>query len=78
MYLMHLQFLGFREDPATLAASPAFYKQLRDTMKTIAPLVEFLNEPLVASQQPDKQAHMLSDQPVRRGYREDGLFGART
>lgn len=77
-YLMHRQFLGFREDPATLAASPAFYKQLRDTMKIIAPLVSFLNEPLIASQQPDKQAHMLSDQPVRRGYREDGLFGART
>lgn len=77
-YLMHRQFLGFREDPATLAASPAFYRQLLDTMKTIAPLVSFLNEPLIAWQQPEKQPHMLSDQPLRRGYREDGLFGART
>ena len=77
-YLMHRQFLGCREDPATLASSPTFYKQLRDTMKTIAPLVSFLNEPLIASQQPDRQPHMLSSQPVRHSYREDGLFGART
>jgi uncharacterized protein (TIGR02453 family) len=75
-YLMHRQFLGFREDPATLAASPTFYRQLRDTMKTIAPLVSFLNEPLIEAQRPEKQAHILSDLPVG-SYGDRGLFGAR-
>ena len=46
-YLQHKQFLGFREEPAALAASPDFYKQLVSTLKTLAPLVRFLNEPLL-------------------------------
>lgn len=46
-YLRHKQFLGFREEPAAFAASPGFYKELLKTMKTLAPLVRFLNEPLV-------------------------------
>jgi hypothetical protein len=33
------------------------------TLKTIVPLVTFLNEPLIEAQRPDRQAHMLSDQP---------------
>src|SRR5688500_498616 len=72
---MHRPFLGVREDPATLAASPTFYKQLRDTMKTIAPLVSFLNEPLIEAQRPERQAHMLSEQSIAN-YGERGLFGA--
>lgn len=60
-YLMHRQFLGFREDPAALAASPVFYTQLRETLKTIVPLVTFLNEPLIEAQRPERQAHLLSD-----------------
>ena len=47
-YLMHKQFLGFREEPAAFAAAPGFYKALLKTLKTLAPLVRFLNEPLVA------------------------------
>jgi uncharacterized protein (TIGR02453 family) len=58
-YLMHRQFLGFREDPAELAASPTFYRQLRDTMKTIVPLVSFLNEPLIEAQRPERRAHLV-------------------
>lgn len=46
-YLQHKQFLGFREEPAAFAAAPDFYRQLVSTMKTLAPLVRFLNEPLV-------------------------------
>jgi uncharacterized protein (TIGR02453 family) len=61
-YLVHRQFLGFREEPATLAASPAFYRQLRDTMKTIAPLVSFLNEPLLQAQRPERQATIFAAQ----------------
>jgi uncharacterized protein (TIGR02453 family) len=60
-YLMHRQFLGFREDAAESAASPVFYRQLRDTLKTIVPLVTFLNEPLIEARRPERQAHILSD-----------------
>ena len=60
-YLMHRQFLGFREEPAQLAASPAFYKQLLGTMKTIVPLVCFLNEPLLEATRTERRPHILSD-----------------
>jgi uncharacterized protein (TIGR02453 family) len=56
-YLMYRQFLGFREDPAQLAASTTFYKQLIGTMKTIVPLVSFLNEPLIEAGRPERRAH---------------------
>ena len=71
-YLTHRQFLGFREDPAAFAASPAFYKQLRDTLKTIVPLVTFLNEPLLEAQRPERQATILTD-----ALYETTVFGAR-
>jgi hypothetical protein len=57
--------MGFREEDAALATRADFYKQLRDTFQAIAPLVQFLNEPLVASQQPDRRAHIL-DEPLTR------------
>ena len=60
-YLMHRQFLGYREEPAAFASSATFYKQLVGTLKTIAPLVSFLNEPLIEATRPDRQAHILSD-----------------
>jgi uncharacterized protein (TIGR02453 family) len=66
-YLMHRQFMAFREEPAALATSKDFYKQLRDSFRTIAPLVEFLNEPLIASQRPDRRAHMFEDEAA--GFR---------
>jgi uncharacterized protein (TIGR02453 family) len=61
-YLIHRQFLGFREDPAAFAASPTFYRQLLGTLKTIVPLVTFLNEPLLEAAQPSRRAHILADQ----------------
>ena len=60
-YLQHRQFMGFREEAAAFATSKDFYKQLRDTLETIAPLVQFLNEPLIASQQPERRAHFFDD-----------------
>jgi uncharacterized protein (TIGR02453 family) len=60
-YLMHRQFLGFREEPAALAAASDFYKQLLWTLKTIVPLVTFLNEPLLEATRTQRQAHILSD-----------------
>ena len=71
-YLMHRQFLGFREGPATAAASPAFYTQLRETLKTIVPLVAFLNEPLLEARRPERQATILADSRY-----DTTFFGAR-
>lgn len=46
-YLRHRQFLAAREHPATFACDPAFYKGLLSVFRQVAPLVRFLNEPLV-------------------------------
>jgi uncharacterized protein (TIGR02453 family) len=48
-YLRLRQFLGGREFPASFAASPRFYAGLLSVFKGTAPLVRFLNEPLVAA-----------------------------
>jgi uncharacterized protein (TIGR02453 family) len=61
-YLQHRQFMGYREEAAIFATQKGFYKQLRTTLETIMPLVRFLNEPLVASQQPDRRAHIFEEQ----------------
>ena len=58
-YLMHKQFLGFREEPGAFAASKDFYKNLLVTFKALAPLVQFLNEPLVAAESPSRKARIL-------------------
>lgn len=60
-YLMHRQFMAFREDKPTMATSKDFYKQLRHTLQTIAPLVQFLNAPLIAAERPERRAHILDD-----------------
>ena len=59
---MHRQFMGYREEAAAFATKKDFYKQLRGTLETIMPLVRFLNEPLVASQQPDRRAHIFEEE----------------
>lgn len=60
-YLLYRQFLGYREEPAAFATSPAFYKQLLSTMKTIVPLVTFLNEPLLEAQRVERRPHIFSE-----------------
>jgi uncharacterized protein (TIGR02453 family) len=60
-YLQHRQFIAFREEPAAFATSTHFYKELRATIETIVPLVQFLNEPLVHAQETSRQPHILSD-----------------
>ena len=60
-YLMHKQFMGFREEPAAFATSKDFYKHLLGTFKTLAPLVRFLNEPLIAAQSTARKAHILDE-----------------
>ncbi len=64
-YLMHKQFLGFREEPAAFATSKNFYQNLLGTFKTLAPLVKFLNEPLIAATSPSRGGHILDDQRGR-------------
>jgi uncharacterized protein (TIGR02453 family) len=61
-YLMYRQFLGYREEPAALASSATFYTQLVGTLKTIVPLVSFLNEPLVDAARPERRAHLLAEE----------------
>ena len=58
-YLMHKQFLGFREEPGSFATSRSFYTDLLATFKTLAPLVQFLNEPLIAAEAPSRKAHIM-------------------
>lgn len=60
-YLMHKQYLGFREEPAAFAARPDFYRQLLQAMKALAPLVAFLNEPLIERLRVDRRAHILDE-----------------
>lgn len=71
-YLHHRQFIAFREDEAAFATSTNFYRELRSTIETIAPLVQFLNEPLVAATKAERQAHMFGGlQGVTRGEEEE-------
>lgn len=59
-YLQHRQFIAFREEEPVMATSKTFYQQLRSTLETITPLVQFLNEPLVASLQTERRPHVFA------------------
>ena len=48
-FLKHRQFLAGREFPARFATSPKFYSGLLAVFRQIAPLVKYLNEPLIGS-----------------------------
>ena len=65
-YLQFRQFMAFREEAAAFATSRNFYRQLTQTLETIAPLVQFLNEPLVEALRADRRAHILSDDLILR------------
>lgn len=60
-YLMHKQFMAYREEAASFATSPDFYKNLVGTFRTLAPMVRFLNEPLIAAESPARKAHILDE-----------------
>lgn len=51
-YLRMRQFLAGKGFPAALAATPRFYPSLLGVFKTIAPLIRFLNEPLLKRARP--------------------------
>lgn len=46
-FLRYRQFLAAKEFPAEFACSPKFYAGLLGVFKQVAPLVRFLNEPLI-------------------------------
>jgi uncharacterized protein (DUF2461 family) len=50
-FLKYKQFLAFCERPAEFATTPGFYRTILAAFKVLAPLVAFLNEPLVAGVQ---------------------------
>jgi uncharacterized protein (TIGR02453 family) len=51
-YLRFRQFLAGREFPASFATSPRFYPGLLTVFRRIAPLITFLNEPLLPGPAP--------------------------
>jgi len=61
-YLQYRQFMGYREEAAGFATKQDFYRQLRNTLETIMPLVRFLNEPLVASLKTERRAHIFDEE----------------
>jgi uncharacterized protein (TIGR02453 family) len=63
-YLQFKQFLAYREEAAEFATRPDFYRQLLRTFRQLAPLVHFLNEPLVALQ--GRTTPLLQQAPPRR------------
>jgi uncharacterized protein (TIGR02453 family) len=48
-YLRYRQFLGGKEFPTRFACSPGFYAGVVGVFREVAPLVTFLNEPLLKS-----------------------------
>ncbi len=62
-YLRHKQFIGFREEAASFATRPDFYRELLATFEALAPLCRFLNEPLLARLKMDTRAHILGADP---------------
>jgi uncharacterized protein (TIGR02453 family) len=47
-YLKYRQFVVGREFPAGFASSPSFYRGVLNVFRHLAPLTQFLNEPLLA------------------------------
>lgn len=47
-WLRHTQFIAAREETAAFATRPTFYRELRTTFRALVPLIDFLNEPLLA------------------------------
>jgi uncharacterized protein (TIGR02453 family) len=60
-FLKYRQFLAACERPAEFATTPGFYRTLLAAWKTLAPLVHFLNEPLVAGLPGGLPGHAWTD-----------------
>ena len=75
-FLQHRQFLAFREEPANFATSKTFYLQLKGTLETIAPLVAFLNEPLISSLSHERRAHAFDKRLLGSARGEDEEYSS--
>ncbi len=64
-FLKYKQFLAGCERPAEFAASAGLYRTLLTAFKTLAPLVAFLNEPLVAGLQAGELGRAWTDAEER-------------
>ena len=64
-YLKLRQFLAFREYPAAFCTSARFYPAVVRLFERLAPLIRFLNEPLLAAARPADP--LLTSSPVSRG-----------
>jgi len=65
-YLKLKQFLFGRDYPAAFAVSPKFYKEVVTLFERMAPVVHFLNDPLLAGlSRRDPLARALDRTPVR-------------
>ena len=73
-YLQFKQFMGSREESASFACRPDFYKHLLATFKTVVPLCRFINEPLVARQREHRVFVFAPDErePGVSDYRRNG------
>jgi uncharacterized protein (TIGR02453 family) len=58
-YLQYKQFIGAREEAASFACRPDFYKHLLATLTAYVPLCRFLNEPLMARRQNEHRLEVL-------------------
>jgi uncharacterized protein (TIGR02453 family) len=66
-YLRMKQFLGFRRYPADLATSPRLYSTIIKVFSVVAPLVRFLNEPLLQDRARLAPAALTAPAEGRRG-----------
>jgi uncharacterized protein (TIGR02453 family) len=64
-YLKLKQFLFARDYPAAFATSPGFYRQVVSLFERMAPVVAFLNEPLVARVERQDPLQPRLEQPRR-------------
>jgi len=71
-YLRHKQFLAGRQFEAKLATTDRFYPELLRVFRAVAPLVRFLNAPLLAGRRAGLPASALRASAARRSPGEGG------
>ena len=64
-YLKLKQFIFGKDYPAAFAVSPAFYGTVVRQFERMAPVIEFLNDPLVAALA--RRDPLVREAPIRRG-----------
>jgi hypothetical protein len=65
-YLRYKQFLAGREFEADFATSPRFYPELLRIFRAVAPLVRFLNTPLLEGRKADLKVGLYTNVEATR------------